>query len=211
MAKQKQPKQPMLITGKNIFTYFFQSIQRLKPNSKTYAIRNFMYTKYNGDNPKLNIFLFIPQRRRIQPNFMNHTYQTTNQTNNPNNQNKDINVGFTTNTSFVLLQLRQRKFWSIHTHISTNFKKFIFNQSRTFISSITNLYISLIPKNLYVAWWTISYISSITIWIHYQLFSHYVFQSHIVWLSNFPKYCSILNSVICSEMNSASITNKRLL
>ena len=81
MAKQKQPKQPMLITGKNIFTYFFQSIQRLKPNSKTYAIRNFMYTKYNGDNPKLSIFLFIPQRRRIQPNFMNHTYQTTNQTN----------------------------------------------------------------------------------------------------------------------------------
>ena len=52
--------------------------------------------------------------------------------NNPNNQNNDINVGFTTNTKFVLLQLRQRKFWGIHTHISTNFKKFIFNQSRTF-------------------------------------------------------------------------------
>ena len=80
MAKQKQRKQPILITGKNIFTYFFKSIQRLKPNSKTYAIRNFMYTKYNGDNPKLSIFLFIPQRRRIQPNFMNHTYQTTTQT-----------------------------------------------------------------------------------------------------------------------------------
>ena len=38
-----------------------------------------MYTKHNGDNPNLRIF--IPQRRRIQPNFINHTYQTTNQTN----------------------------------------------------------------------------------------------------------------------------------
>ena len=38
-----------------------------------------MYTKHNGDNPKLRIFSFIPQRRRIQPNFMNHTYQTTTQ------------------------------------------------------------------------------------------------------------------------------------
>ena len=33
---------------------------------------------------------------------------------NPNNQNNDINVGFTTNAKFVLLQLGQRKFWSIH-------------------------------------------------------------------------------------------------
>ena len=81
MAQQKQRKQPIWIDGKNIFTYCFQSIQRLQPNSKTYAIRNFMYTKHNGDNPKLRIFSFIPQRRRIQPNFMNHTYQTTNQTN----------------------------------------------------------------------------------------------------------------------------------
>ena len=79
MAQQKQRKQPILIDGKNIFTYCFQPIQRLQPNSKTYAIRNFMYTKHNGDNPKLRIF--IPQRRRIQPNFINHTYQTTNQTN----------------------------------------------------------------------------------------------------------------------------------
>ena len=44
-------------------------------------------------------------------------------------------MGFTTNTKFVLLQLRQRKFWSIHIHTSTNFKKFIFNQFRTFHSS----------------------------------------------------------------------------
>ena len=82
MAQQKQRKQPIWIDGKNIFTYCFQSIQRLQPNSKTYAIRNnFMYTKHNGDNRKLRIFSFIPQRRRIQPSFMNHTYQTTNQTN----------------------------------------------------------------------------------------------------------------------------------
>ena len=81
MAQQKQRKQLHLTDDKNIFTYCFQSLQRLQPNSKTYAIRNFMYTKHNGDNPKLRIFSFIPQRRRIQPNFMNHTYQTTNQTN----------------------------------------------------------------------------------------------------------------------------------
>ena len=80
MAQQKQRKQPIWIDGKNIFTYCFQSIQRLQPNSKTYAIRNFMYTKHNGDNPKLRIISFIPQQWRIQANFMNHTFQTTNQT-----------------------------------------------------------------------------------------------------------------------------------
>ena len=210
MAKQKQRKQPILITGKNIFTYFFKSIQRLKPNSKTYAIRNFMYTKYNGDNPKLSIFLFIPQRRRIQPNFMNHTYQTTNQT----------NTTQTTKTTTSTWVSPQHKVCALTTETTqileysySHFNQFqkIHIQPISYISSITNLYISLIPKNLYVAWWTISYISSIPIWIHYQLFSHYVFQSHTVWLSNFPKCCSILNSVICSEMNSASITNKRLL
>ena len=51
---------------------------------------------------------------------------------NPNKQNNDINVGFTTNTKFVLLQLGQRKFWSIHIQILTNFKKFILKQFRTF-------------------------------------------------------------------------------
>ena len=81
IAQQKQHKQLILIDGKNIFTHCLQSIQCLQPNSKTYAIRNFMNTKHNGNNPKLRIFSFIPQRRRIQPNFMNHTYQTTNQTN----------------------------------------------------------------------------------------------------------------------------------
>ena len=71
MAQQKQRRQPILIDGKNIFTYCFQPMQRLQPNSKTYAIRNFMYTKHNRDKPKLRIF--IPQQQRIQPNFINHT------------------------------------------------------------------------------------------------------------------------------------------
>ena len=50
MSQQKQRKHPILIDSKNIFPHCFQSIQRLQPNSKTYAIGNFMYTKHNGDN-----------------------------------------------------------------------------------------------------------------------------------------------------------------
>ena len=42
-------------------------------------------------------------------------------------------------------------------------------QPISYISSITNLYTSSIPKNLYVAWWTISYISSNPKWICYYL------------------------------------------
>ena len=71
IAQQKQRRQLHLTDDKNIFTYCFQSIQRLQPDSKIYAVRNFMYTKHNGYNPKLRIL--IPQRRRIQPNFINHT------------------------------------------------------------------------------------------------------------------------------------------
>ena len=71
MAQPKQRTQLHLNNDKNIFTYCFQSIQRLQRNSKTYVIRKFMYTKRNGDNPKLRIF--IPQRQRKQPNFINHT------------------------------------------------------------------------------------------------------------------------------------------
>ena len=33
---------------------------------------------------------------------------------NPNNQSNDINVDFTSNTEFMLFQLRQRNFCSIH-------------------------------------------------------------------------------------------------
>ena len=42
MTQQKQRKQPVLIDGKNIFTYCFQPIQRLRPNFTTDGIRNFM-------------------------------------------------------------------------------------------------------------------------------------------------------------------------
>ena len=94
MAQQKQRKQPVLIDDKNIFTHCFQSIQRVQPNSKTYAVRNFMHTNHNGDNPKLRIFSFLPEQRRIQPNFMNHTYQTTNQRNTAQTTQKRHQRGF---------------------------------------------------------------------------------------------------------------------
>ena len=38
-------------------------------------------TETTQKNILLRIFSFIPQGQRIQPNFMNHTYQTTKQTN----------------------------------------------------------------------------------------------------------------------------------
>ena len=81
MARQKQHKHLILTDGKNIFTYCFQPTQRLQPNFETDGIRNFMYTKHNGDNAKLRIFSFIPQRQLIQPNFINHTYHRTKHTN----------------------------------------------------------------------------------------------------------------------------------
>ena len=62
MVQQRQRKQPILTDDKNIFTYYFQPIQRLQPNFKTAGIRSFMYTKHNGDDLKLRIFSFIPQR-----------------------------------------------------------------------------------------------------------------------------------------------------
>ena len=65
MAQQKQRKQLILTDDKNIFTYCFQPIQRLQPNIKTDGIKNFMYTKHNGDNAKLRIFSFIMQRQSI--------------------------------------------------------------------------------------------------------------------------------------------------
>ena len=81
-------------------------MQPLQPYFKTDSMRNFMYTKHNRGNAKLRIFSFIPQRQRIQPNFMHHKYQTTKQ--NPNNQNNDTNAGF------------MFKFWNK----STNFVQF---------------------------------------------------------------------------------------
>ena len=73
---QQQRKQLILTNNKNISTYRFQSIQRLKPNFLTDDIRNFMYTKHNGDSAKLRIYSFIPQRQRIQPNFINNSIRT---------------------------------------------------------------------------------------------------------------------------------------
>ena len=87
-------------------------MRRLQPNFKTDGIRNFMYTEHNRDNAKLRIFSFIPQRQRIQPNFMNHTYQTTNQTN-TTRTTKKTTLTWVSPLKFVLLQLRQHKYWSI--------------------------------------------------------------------------------------------------
>ena len=75
-AQQKQRKQLYLTNDKNIFIYRSQPIQRLQLNFMTDGIRNFMYAKHNGDNAKLRIFSFIPQRQGIQPNFMNDSIRT---------------------------------------------------------------------------------------------------------------------------------------
>ena len=56
----------------------------------------------------------MPQRRRKQPNYANNqTYK-----HHPNNQNNNIDVGFTTNKKPMLLQLRQPKYRSIHIQTS---------------------------------------------------------------------------------------------
>ena len=54
MAQQKQRKQPILIDGKNIFTYCFQPIQRLQPNFTTDGIRNFMAQQNQRKQPNFN-------------------------------------------------------------------------------------------------------------------------------------------------------------
>ena len=168
MTQQKQRKQLLLTDDKNIFTYCFQSIQRLQPNSKTYAIRNFKYTKHNGGNPKSRIFSFIPQRRRIQPNFMNHTYQTTNQTNTTQTTKTTTSTWVSPPTQ-SLCCYNWDNANSEYSYSHFNQLQKIHIQPISYISSITNLYILSIPKNLYAAWWTISYISSIPAWIRYLL------------------------------------------
>ena len=120
MAQQKQRKQPILIDGKNIFSYCFQSIQRLQPNFTTDGIRNFMVQQkqrkqllltddkniftyycfqYNGDNPKLRIFSFIPTTTYAAQFYESYIPNSKPNKHNPNNQNNDINVGFTTTQS----------------------------------------------------------------------------------------------------------------
>ena len=145
MAQQKQRKQPVLIDDKNIFTHCFQSIQRVQPNSKTYAVRNFMHTNHNGDNPKLRIFSFLPEQRRIQPNFMNHTYQTTNQTNttqttktttstwvSPPTQSLCSNNWDNANSGVFIFKFQP----FLKTSYSTNFVHFILQQFRAFHPSL---------------------------------------------------------------------------
>ena len=80
----------------------------------------------------------------MQPNFMNdsirtfiHTKQVNTHTHNPNNQNNDINVDFTINTKFMLLQL---------TTETTQILQY------SYLNSARN--------------WPISYISSITNFVH---------------------------------------------
>ena len=51
-------------------------MQRLQPYFMTDGIRNFMYSKHNGDNAKLRIFSYILQQQRIQPNFMDDSIRT---------------------------------------------------------------------------------------------------------------------------------------
>ena len=191
MAQQKQCKQPILIDGKNIFTYCFQPIQRLQPNSKTYAIRNFMYTKHNGDNPKLRIFSFIPQRRRIQPNFMNHTYQTTNQTNTTQTTKTTTSTWVSpltqslcsynwdnANSGVFILTFQPIS----KNSYSTNIAHFIHHEFVYFID----------PEKLYVAWWINSYISSIPRWIRYPTLTQSVKVACVVKIKLFFFYGLIL-------------------
>ena len=133
MTQQKQRKQLVLTDDKNIFTYCFQSIQRLQPNSKTYAIRNFKYTKQKGDNPKSRIFSFIPHRRRIQPSFMNQTYQTVNQTNTTQKTKTRTSTWVSPLTqSFCSYERDNANFGIFIFKFQPISKKFIFNQFRTF-------------------------------------------------------------------------------
>ena len=101
-VQQKQRKQLILTDSKNILTSRSQPIERLQPNFKTYGIRNFMYTKHDGENVKLRIF-FHTATTTYTTQFY-ESYISNNQTNkhNPNNQNSDINVDFTTKTNFLL-------------------------------------------------------------------------------------------------------------
>ena len=82
--------------------------------------------------------------------------------------NNDINVDFTSNTKFMLLQLRECKFCSIQTTQAIQYIQTLQEIGRfhTFHPSQI-LFISLAPKNLYLACWAISYISSIPTWIRY--------------------------------------------
>ena len=108
----------------------------MQPNSKTYAIRNFKYTKHNGDNPKSRIFSFIPQRRRIQPSFMNHTHQTKNQTNTTQTTKTTTSMWVSPLTqSLYFYNWDNANFGVFIFKFQPILKKFICNQFRTFYPS----------------------------------------------------------------------------
>ena len=115
MAQQKQLKQLILTNTKNIFTYRFQPIQRLQAEFYDRWHKKFhvhQAQRIQRKIKKLRIFSLIPQRQRIQPNFMKesirifiHTKQPTKQTQpeQPPQQHR-IDVSLTTNKEFMLLQ-----------------------------------------------------------------------------------------------------------
>ena len=84
MVQQKQLKQLRSTDRKNIIAYRFQTIQRLQPDFITDGIRNFMYTKHNGNYAKVRIFSFIPQRQHKLPNFMKDSMRISMHTKQPN-------------------------------------------------------------------------------------------------------------------------------
>ena len=90
MAQQKQLKQLILADNKNIFIYRIQPIQRLQPEFYDWWQKKFhvyQAQRMQRKIKKLRIFSVIPQRQRMQPNFMKesirifiHTKQPTKQT-----------------------------------------------------------------------------------------------------------------------------------
>ena len=75
MAQQKKRKKLILTDNKNIFTYCFQPIQRLRPSFITDGIRNLIAQQKQGkqlistDNKNIFTYRFQPIQR-LQPNFM---------------------------------------------------------------------------------------------------------------------------------------------
>ena len=109
-------------------------------------MRHFMYTKHNGDNAKLRMFSFIPQRQRIQPNFMNDSMRIFIHIKQLNTHTQPGQP----NPTVLIFKLRKKL---------ADFVHFIHHKFCTFHPS----------KNLYLACWAISYISSIPTWICYLI------------------------------------------
>ena len=123
----------------------------------TDGIRNFMYTKHNRDITKLRIFSFIPQRQRIQPNFMNDSIRTLYQTIKHTNTTRTTKSTTSTWVSLLTQSLCSYN-WD-----NANSGVFIF-KIRTKLAnfahwSITNFVHCIIPKNMYSTCCAITYIS----------------------------------------------------